>query len=236
MNEEDSVVSVYRAVEETMERLAEPYEIIFVDDASTDSSVKKLKEILAHSKSLVIVALAEHSGQSEAFQAGFDSASGEIYITLDGDGQNEPKEIPLLLDKMREGYDVVCGWRFQRQDSQQKKIASKIAYFIRRLITQEKIHDVGCSLRVFRKKDVENVHLWSGLHRFFSTIMVKRGRKISEVKVTHYPRRGGVSKYGIWNRWKQGIADLFRVCFVDMDTLMNHPRSYRIKETLKAKR
>jgi len=232
-NEEDSVVLVYNSVNEVMSELGGTYEIIFVDDGSTDSSVQKLEHILNASGRPVIVSLAERVGQSEALQAGFDNAQGDIYVTLDGDGQYEPREIPRLLDKLAEGCDVVCGRRFQRQDPLLKKIASRVAYIIRKVTTREKVHDVGCTLRVFRKKVLEKVCLWGGLHRFFSTIMLKRGYRIAEVKVHHYPRKNGVSKYGIWDRLKQGLVDLFRVSFIDIDTLMNHERQYKIKQILR---
>lgn len=233
-NEEDSVVPVYDSVNEVMSKLGGTYEIIFVDDGSTDSSVRRLEHILAKSGNLAVIALAERIGQSGALQAGFDHAEGEIYITLDGDGQNDPMDIPSLLDKLKEGCDVVCGWRFRRQDSLSKKIASRAAYIIRKLATQEKIHDVGCTLRVFRKKDIKKICLWGGLHRFFSAIMAKMGYRIEEVKVNHYPRKKGASKYGVWGRLRQGLVDLFRVSFIDIGTLMNHKRQYKVKQIFRA--
>ncbi|MDR4497929.1 MAG: glycosyltransferase family 2 protein [Candidatus Scalindua sp.] len=232
-NEEDSLLPLYNSLKEVMNKLNEPYEILFVDDGSTDSSLERLKRIYVNSNSLAIVILKERAGKSEALQAGFDNAEGEIYITLDGDGQDNPKEIPFLLNKMDEGFDVVYGWRCRRQDPFIKKVASKIANLIRRLITKEKIHDVGCAMRVFRKKDVEQVCLSKGLHRFFSAIMVKLGYKVGEVEVVHYPRETGISKYGIWDRLVEGTIDSIRFCFLNTHTLMSHERKYQIKEILK---
>jgi glycosyltransferase involved in cell wall biosynthesis len=232
-NEEDSAVLVYNSVNEVMSKLGGTYEIIFVDDGSTDSSAQRLGHILNASGSLVIVSLAERVGQSEALQAGFDNAQGDIYVTLDGDGQYEPREIPRLLDKLAEGYDVVCGWRFQRQDPLLKKIASWVACIVRKLTMREKIHDVGCTLRAFRKEVLEKVCLWGGLHRFFSAIMCKRGYRIAEVQVHHYPRKSGVSKYGIAGRLKRGLVDLCRISFVDLDKLMDHEREYKVKQILR---
>ncbi len=232
-NEEDSVLPLYNSLKEVMGKLKESYEVIFVDDGSKDTSAERLKGICADSEELVIVVLKERVGQSEALQAGFDNAAGEIYVTLDGDGQDDPRWIPVLLNKMKEGYDVVCGWRHRMQAPFLKKGASKIANTVRRVIAGEKIHDVGCTLRVFRKKDIEGVCLSRGLHRFFSTIMVKRGLRVGEVKVAHHARKAGVTKYGIWDRLGEGIIDCFRIAFVDSAVLMDHKRRYRIKKIVR---
>ncbi len=232
-NEEGSLLPLYNSLQEVMNKLNEQYEILFVDDGSTDSSLEKLKCVYVHSENLAVVVLKERSGKAEALQAGFDYAKGEMFVTLDGDGQDDPREIPSILNKMDEGYDVVYGWRRRREDPMIKKIASKTANMIRRLITKEKIHDVGCAMRVFKKKDVEDVCLSRGLHRFFSAIMVKLGYKIGEVEVVHYPRESGISKYGIWDRLVEGIIDSIRICFLDIHTLMSHERKYRIKEILR---
>ncbi len=232
-NEEDSLLPLYNSLKEVMNTLNEQYEILFVDDGSTDSGLERLRLVCMKSKSLTILILKERAGKAEALQAGFDTAVGEIYITLDGDRQDDPKDIPSLLNKMDEGWDVVYGWRRQRQDPVIKKMASKIATVVRRLITREKIHDVGCAMRVFRKKDVETVCLSRGLHRFFSAIMVKLGYKVGEVEVVHYHRKTGFSKYGIFDRLVEGVIDSLRVCFLDTHTLMNHERKYRIKEIIR---
>lgn len=232
-NEEGSILPLYDSLREVMNKLDEQYEILFVDDGSTDSSLERLRRVSVNSKGLVIVILKERVGKAEALQAGFDNAAGEIYITLDGDRQDDPKEIPSLLNKMDEGFDVVYGWRRRRHDPLIKKIASKTANTIRRLITREKIHDVGCAMRVFRKKEVEHVCLSKGLHRFFSAIMVKLGYQVGEVEVVHYPRETGISKYGIWDRLVEGIVDSMRFCLLDIHTLMTHERKYQIKEILR---
>ena len=228
-NEEDSAVSVYGSVNEVLGTMGRTYEIIFVDDCSTDATLQRLKQAAVSSGHLIVVALAARVGQSEAMQAGFDHASGDICISLDGDGQYDPRDIPYLLAKLAQGYDVVCGWRFPRRDPLYKKVVSRAAYSIRRLTTHERIHDVGCTLRVFRKKDIRNICLWSGLHIFFAVLMERRGYKVGEIKVIHYPRRGGVSKYGVWRRLVHGAVDLFRVSFIDIDVLMDHKRSYAVK-------
>ncbi len=234
-NEEGCVESLCRSVKDTMDKIGGKYEIIFVDDGSNDSSVGKLERIFLDSNNLIVIVLAKRVGQSEALQAGFDNATGEIYITLDGDGQNDPADIPRLLDKMKEGYDVAHGWRKNRQDPFLKIAASQIASIVRKLTTRDSIHDVGCSLRTFRKKDMEGVCLWGGLHRFFSTIMTKKGCKIGEVIVSHRPRKSGVSKYGILGRLKDGAIDLLRVSFTDFGALMKHQHKYKIERIIRAK-
>ncbi len=234
-NEEGSLEPLYRSVKKTMDAIGKEYEVIFVDDGSTDSSVEKLARISPESPVLRVVVLEKRVGQSEALQAGFDAAAGEIYITLDGDGQNDPADIPRLLDKIKEGYDVAHGWRKDRRDPFLKIVASRVAALARRLTTNDKIHDVGCSLRAFRKKDMEGVCLWGGLHRFFATIMIRKGCKIGEVVVSHHPRKQGVTKYGIMGRLMAGTRDLWRVSFTDFNTLMRHPRTYKIKRTIGVK-
>jgi len=232
-NEENSILPLHNTLKEVMVKLNESYEIIFVDDGSTDSSLQKLKSIQATSKELVIIVLQHHRGQSEALQAGFDNGRGEIYITLDGDGQNDPHDIPSLLEKMKEGYDVIYGWRYRIKSPFHKKLTSKIANIILRLTTKTNIHDVGCALRVFRKKDIEHVCLSRGLHRFFSLIMTKLGYRIGEVKVNHYPRKSGFSKYGVVDRLIEGLVDYFRINFIDIKILMKQKRQYKIKEVLR---
>ena len=232
-NEEEALLPLYYSLKEVMGKLNEKYEIVFVDDGSTDSSLERLREICSEIGALAIVILKERVGKAEAIQAGFDNAAGEIYITLDGDGQNPPAAILTLLDKMKEGYDVVFGWRRRRQDRTKKRIASKMANIIRRFTTKEKIHDVGCAMRVFRKKDVEHVCLSKGLHRFFSAIMIKLGYKVGEIEIDHCPRKTGISKYGVWDRLLEGFVDSIRFSFIDIHTLMSHERKYRIKEILR---
>ena len=225
-DEEDAIIEVYHSVRNVMAGLGDSYEILFVNDGSTDRSLQRLLDLNA--EDVVIVSL-EHVGQAHALQAGFDHAAGDIYITLDGDGQDDPAEIPRLLEKLSQGYDVVCGWRQERRDPLAKKISSRLAYLVRRLLTHDNIHDVGCKLRVFRRKDMQGISLSGGLHRFFTLIMHRRGCRVTEVRVVHHPRRTGVSKYGFWNRLPEGGIDLFRVMFIGIDRLMAYPRQYKVR-------
>lgn len=216
-NEEKSVKPLYASLKNVMSALGEPYEIIFVNDASDDKTREALKALEADSPNSVIISLEEHKGQSAAMQAGFDAARGELIITLDGDLQNDPEDIPNLLEKMKEGYDVVCGWRHERKDPLLKRISSGIAVFARRTFTKEKIHDVGCTLRAFKRDVLKNVYLSGSMHRFFTLIMLKSGYKIGEIKVRHHPRKFGKSKYNIRNRLFEGLAGLIRFSGANYD-------------------
>ncbi len=233
-NEEESIAPLYAGLRRVMAGLGKPYEIIFVDDGSSDLGLKQLKDILITADDLVIIALEGHIGKAEALQAGFDNAQGEIIITLDGDGQNDPRDIPALLNKMNEGYDVVYGWRYRRQDPFSKKAAAKIAAWARRaIIGKEPINDAGCAMRVFRRQDIAGVRLSGGLHRFFSVIMARQGYRIGQIKVGHYPRKAGISKYGILDRLATGIADCLRISLRDTAALMAHKSKYRVRDILR---
>ncbi len=210
-NEEDSVRPLYDRILGVMARLDGGHETIFVDDASTDRSLDRLKEIPGQGFGLTVLRLGARQGMATALQTGFDAAQGQILITLDGDLQNDPEDIPKLLAKLDEGYDVVCGWRKDRKDPLSKKIASRLANGARKILTREKIHDVGCTLRVFRREVAQKIHLSGGLHRFFTTFAAREGFRITELEVNHHPRRHGRSKFGTWGRLAQGVADFVRI-------------------------
>ncbi|MFA5147303.1 MAG: glycosyltransferase family 2 protein [Candidatus Omnitrophota bacterium] len=231
-DEEGSVEPLYLSLKSVMDRMKEPYEIIFVNDCSRDGSLQALKNIDAAPAHLTIVSLRRHSGQSAALQAGFDAARGETIITIDGDLQNDPGDIPCLLDKIKSGYDVVCGWRYDRKDPWHKIAASRIANLVCRIAAREKIHDTGCTLRVFKRSVLKDVRLSENMHRFFTLIMARRGYSIGEVKVSHSRRKSGKSKYGILNRlgW---VTDLIRIAGSDMDDLMRQGNGYEIEEIIR---
>lgn len=232
-NEEESLLPLYYSLKSVMERLKAPYEMIFVDDGSTDRSFEKLKNIAASSASLTVISLNGRCGKSAALQTGFDAAQGEILITLDGDLQNDPEDIPKLLEKMNQGYEIVCGWRVDRKDPFHKKIASKIANRVRTALLQEKIHDVGCGLRVFKKTVLKKIRLWGNQHRFFTALVLRQGFRIGEEKVNHRFRQFGKSKYGIWDRLVEGIADLIRFQFRCPSKPPQRGFDHKIKEIIK---
>jgi len=199
-NEEQAVGFLYSSLKDVMDKIGSPYEIVFVDDCSTDRSLEKLKNISLNPANLTIVTFKKRYGQSTAMQAGFNVAKGELIITMDADLQNDPKDIPKLLEKMEEGCDVVCGWRYNRRDPWSKVFVSKVICATRRIITKENIHDFGCSLRVFKKELLIHVYFSKSIHILLPLIMFQSGFKIGEAKVTHYPRRFGISKYNMFNR------------------------------------
>ena len=232
-NEEACVVPLSHALTAVMGTLRSSYEILVVDDASSDQTVARLTALDVSSAPLTIVSLKSHVGKSVALQAGFDVAQGHIVITLDGDLQNDPADIPALLRKLGEGYDMVCGWRRNRQDPEGKKLASALAGAIRRCVMRDVVHDVGCGLAVFNHRVIQQIRLSRGLHRFFAWLAARRGFRVGEVEVHHHPRAAGVSKYGLWDRLLQGSGDLWRLKTGGMERLMRQPPVYEIKEVIR---
>ncbi len=210
-NEEKTVRPLYFRIKETMDKLAKPYELIFVNDASYDKSFFELNQISVNPANLVIINLARHLGQSAALQAGFNIAKGEIIITLDADLQVDPIDIPKLLEKIEGGYDLVCGYRYKRKDPKIKIYTSRLAVFFRRLITREEIHDPGCPLKAFKKSVLEDILLDKDMHRFFTLLVKKAGYKITEVKILHYPRKFGKSHYNTCNRLFNSLCIFLRI-------------------------
>jgi glycosyltransferase involved in cell wall biosynthesis len=210
-NEAESVFLLYPALKKAMGAMGQSSEFIFVNDGSSDGTLKLLGRISRCDSSVSIVDLGKKRGQSVALQSGFDKARGEYIVTLDGDLQNDPADIPRLWDKLNEGYDLVCGWRQKRADPWLKVIESSIACGLRRWITKEKSHDFGCSLKIFHRKLLNHIRLTGGLHRFFSLLAARQGYRIAELKVNHLPRRFGRSKYKTISRLPQCLNDLARV-------------------------
>ncbi len=195
-NEEDSVKPLAASIKDAMEPLAEPYEIIFVNDGSTDKTLPRLKEAAAGDDMINIITLERNSGQTASLNAGFAAAGGGIVISMDGDMQNDPADIPSLLAKLDEGYDVVCGWRRRRFDTQWKKVSSKMANVIQNVVFKSHLHDLACTLRAYKKEHLAVLDLgWNGAHRFIPYLLLKHGSRIAEVEVHHHARRYGRSKY-----------------------------------------
>lgn len=232
-NEALNLPSLIDEVYAVMPALQEPYELIVVDDDSTDGTRAALEAVNAPAGTFTALFLKRRSGQSAALTAGWEAARGSVLITLDGDGQNDPRDIPALLKKMREGYDVVCGRRFERRDTAAKRFASSVANGFRRLITRDAVHDVGCSLRAMKREAVSGLRLAPGMHRFFTALTAKRGYRLGETKVAHRARTLGVSKYGVWDRLVQSFFDVFRVAFSPYERLNAKGVVYEIKETFR---
>ena len=213
-NEQDNVRPLLTSVRDVMEGLGQPYEVIVVDDGSTDATRARLRELTVEFRALRVVQLRTNFGQTAALTAGFDLARGAFVITLDGDGQNDPVDIPRVVDKLKEGYDVVSGWRHDRQDSfWSRRLPSQVANALISWITGVHLHDYGCALKVYRREILRDVALYGEMHRFLPALCRWVGATVGELPVTHWPRRRGVSKYGL-GRMVRVLLDLLTVKFL----------------------
>lgn len=223
-DEEENIPKLIFEIETVMESTGHSWELICIDDGSKDSSNQLLQSLQKEKKFLKLITFDRNYGQSSAFDAGFKKAKGDWIITLDGDLQNDPKDIPLLLAKTPD-YDLVCGWRHMRRDTFSKRMTSKISNFIRSRLCQDHIHDTGCSLKVYRKKALDQIQLYHGMHRFLPALFRLNGYKILEVKVSHRARTLGKSKYHFFNRSIGPIVDMFAVYWMRKKRL-----KYQIKQ------
>lgn len=210
-NEEENVLLLYQKVREACRRLNRPYEVILVDDGSRDRTFETLELIHKQDGRVRVVRFRKNYGQTAAMMAGFRMARGHVVISMDGDLQNDPADIPRLLDKLEKGYDVVCGWRKARKDKLiSRRIPSIVANWLIGKITGVPIHDNGCSLKAYRAEVIKRVVLYSELHRFIPAMSTLTGARIAEIVVDHHPRRFGKSKYGISRAWRV-FLDLFLI-------------------------
>jgi glycosyltransferase involved in cell wall biosynthesis len=213
-NEENNLSELYEEILKSCKELDITYEIIFVDDGSWDASFPVLRSIQKEDLQVKIIRLRKNFGQTAALSAGFDYAKGEVIITLDADLQNDPQDFALLYEKIREGYDIVSGWRKKRKDRLlTRRIPSAIANWLISRITHIKLHDFGCTLKAFRKEVVKNINLYGELHRFIPAIASNIGVSIAEVVVNHRPRKHGKSKYTVF-RFVKVVLDLLTVKFL----------------------
>ena len=197
-NEFENVRPLYQAVKGVMITLKRPYEMVFIDDGSTDGTREVLRALAKQDTCLKVVRLRKNFGQSAAMAAGFRQARGDIVVTMDGDLQNDPHDIPRLLEKINEGYDVVSGWRKNRKDKLiVRKIPSRIANKLICSVTDVQLHDTGCSLKAFRREVIERIRLYGELHRFIPGLARVEGARITEIVVAHHPRLHGKSKYNL---------------------------------------
>ncbi len=212
-NEEENLPVLAAEVQGVMRGLRLPYEVIFVDDGSTDGSPAVLSRLAEEDPAVRIVHQRRNSGQSAALDAGFRFARGSIVVTLDADLQNDPADVPKLLALLTEpsDHDVVCGVRTRRQDTWVRKVSSKIANGVRNRLTHESVTDVGCTLRAMRSEYLRRVPMFTGMHRFLPTLLKMAGARVVEVSVNHRPRLHGQPKYNIRNRIWRALADLFAV-------------------------
>ena len=207
-NEEENVSILHGKLVEVLSNLNKRYEIIFVDDGSKDRTFLRLKTL----KPIKIIKFRKNFGQTPAMLAGIKESKGGIIIMMDGDLQNDPADIPLLLMKMNEGYDVVSGWRADRHDKLSKKLFSRLANKLRGYLIKDPIHDSGCSLKAFKRECFDDIDLYGEMHRYIPALLGWKGFRIGEVKVRHYSRKFGKTKYGL-KRVFRGFIDLINVWF-----------------------
>jgi glycosyltransferase involved in cell wall biosynthesis len=208
-----------------LENLPGGYEVIAVDDGSTDRTLEILARRRAANSALRVLSLSPHSGQSAAFEAGFRHARGSVLVTLDGDGQNVPSDIPRVVDAL-DGYDAVFGVRAERSDPPVRKLAQRVANLVRNGVLGSRYRDVGCSLKAFRREIVAGVTLYDGLHRFFPYLVEMRGGRGIEIEVAHRRRERGKSKYRPLGRWRETLADLWMV-----RRMMRRSRRFEVSES-----
>ena len=213
-NESESIGYLLDEVLNVMQNNKLNCELIVVNDGSNDNTSTVLDELTIKIKELSVISLRKNYGQTAAMAAGFDNSKGEIVITLDGDLQNDPNDIPKLISHINEGYDLICGWRYERKDKLiSRRIPSKIANKLIANVTGLKLHDYGCSLKAFKKEIVDDIKLYGELHRFLPVLANIEGAKIKEIKVNHRSRKYGSSKYGI-DRTFRVLMDLLTVWFM----------------------
>jgi glycosyltransferase involved in cell wall biosynthesis len=213
-NEEESVGLLHRAIAASMASMPVTWEAVFVDDGSTDATVEHLKAVVAEDPCVKLVVLRRNFGQTAAIQAGVDHSTGEILVFLDGDLQNDPADIPMLLAKLDEGYDVVSGWRKDRQDPLlTRRVPSSCANWIISRATGVRLHDYGCTLKAYRREVLTENRLYGDMHRFIPALASWSGARIAEVPVRHHPRKFGRSKYGLF-RTVRVVLDLLTLKFL----------------------
>ncbi len=213
-NEEENVALIYEEVKGVLNGMGVEHEILFIDDGSTDNSLNILKDIKNNDPSVIGISFRKNFGQTAAMSAGFDYATGDVIVTIDGDLQNDPHDIPHMIQKIEEGYDVVTGWRHDRKDAFiNRKLPSIIANKIISWTTKVSLHDYGCTLKAFRREVIKNIKLYGEMHRFIPAIASGMGISFTEIKVNHRPRKYGTSKYGI-SRTIRVVLDLITVKFL----------------------
>ena len=215
-NEVESVEQLYKELIKVLSSF-DSYQIIFVDDGSSDGSVNVIKKIVKNDKNTKIIQFHRNYGKSAALGEGFKNADGEYIVTMDADLQDDPKEVPNLIAKLEEGFDLVSGWKKDRKDPLSKKIPSKFFNFITRLFTGVKIHDFNCGLKIYRQSVVKTLEIYGGRHRYIPALAGYKNFKVTEIIVNHRPRLYGETKYG-GSRMFHGFFDLISILFLSKYT------------------
>lgn len=225
-NEAENLVPLADELYPILKKTGRSFEVIFVDDASTDNSLEILRNIKKKYPEVKAISFEQNCGQTSAFDAGFKTAKGDVIITMDADLQNDPNDIPKLLEKIGE-YDMVTGWRWQRRDTFIRRISSKIANAVRRRGLEDPFHDTGCSLKAFRREPLMKIRLFNFMHRFLPILFAIDGCSVAEVKVNHRERTRGKTKYGVRNRILRSWRAMKFVKY-----MQTHNLNYKIKEKL----
>lgn len=213
-DEQENALPQYEQLSAALASSQRPYELLFVDDGSRDATLARLKDLSSRDPRVRVLALRRNFGQSAAMLAGIEAARGEVVVTIDGDLQNDARDIPMMLDKLEEGYDVVHGWRKSRQDAWlHRKLPSRIANWIISKVTGFPIHDLGCTLKAIRTEIAQEIELYGEMHRFIPILAHARGARCIEVATRHHPRVHGKTKYGL-SRTMRVILDLCTVTFL----------------------
>jgi glycosyltransferase involved in cell wall biosynthesis len=212
-NEEHSLEPLYREIAQSLEALGRGFEVIFVDDGSTDGSLAALTQLHSENANVVVVHLRRNFGKAAALQAGFLEARGDIVVTIDADLQDDPAEIPQLLAKLDEGFDLVSGWKSRRNDPFSRRLLSRLFNWATGFVSGVRLHDVNCGLKAYRADVLRGMRLYGELHRFIPILASYRGFRVAEISVNHRPRAHGRSRYGL-NRYLRGFFDLITVTFM----------------------
>jgi glycosyltransferase involved in cell wall biosynthesis len=213
LNEERSLETLYEEIAAALEPLDDPFEVVFVDDGSTDGSMDVLTRLNAETTNVVVVHLRRNFGKAAALQAGFLEASGDVVVTIDADLQDDPAEIPRLLAKLDEGFDLVSGWKEHRNDPLLRRVFSRIFNWTTRVVSGVRLHDVNCGLKAYRAEVLQGMRIYGELHRFIPILASYRGFRVAELPVNHRPRQHGSSRYGP-ERYLRGFFDLLSVTFM----------------------
>jgi glycosyltransferase involved in cell wall biosynthesis len=212
LNEDESLRSLYNEIKKVVKGISSDYELLFIDDGSTDKSLSVIKDLARLDNKIRYFSFRKNYGKSAALQIAFKNVTGDAVITMDADLQDDPNEIPNLLKKLDEGYDMVSGWKKKRHDPIIKKFSSRFFNFITRYFTRVKIHDFNCGLKAYRKEVVQTINVYGELHRYIPVLADWNGYSVSEIIVKHHPRRYGKTKFGI-SRFFKGFIDLITVIF-----------------------
>lgn len=214
-NEEDNIADLIEECFRVLKSMNIPFEMIVVDDGSTDGTLSKLREAQSTHKALRVVAMESNTGQSGALAAGFRAARGDLVATVDGDLQNDPADLPGLFERVRRGdCDVASGWRQKRNDSRLRRVSSQIANGVRKKFLGDGMNDSASAMKVYRREVLEHLPVFNGMHRFFPALAILQGFRVREIPVNHRARRHGQAKYGLWNRAFRATLDMFGVAWL----------------------